>query len=243
MTEIIKIGHRGACGYEPENTLRSFKKALELGVDMIELDVYVCKTGELVVMHDEKVNRTTDGKGKIAKKTLSEIKELKICSKERIPTLQEVVDLTKGRCHLNVEIKNKNAAKKVLEIITKNNIEDSIMVSSNYIQPLQIVAKKNLTVDRALIFWATKNPFRQKLFGFLCLLLFPVFHPLILKRAKKARVNWINLMYPLTHKNFIKKIHTLHYKVAVWTTNSPRTIKKMRQRGVDAIISDFPDRL
>jgi glycerophosphoryl diester phosphodiesterase len=243
MGNIKRIGHRGASGYEPENTLRSFKKALELGVDMVELDVHVCKTGELIVMHNEKVNRTTNGKGKISKKTLSEIKELKISNKEKVPTLQEVVDLTKEKCRLNIEIKDKNAANKVLEIIAKNSIKSPIMVSSNYILPLQILAKKNPTVDRALIFWATKNPFRQKLFGFLCSLLFPVFHFFIFKRAKKARANWINLMYPLASKNFVKKAHFLHYKVAVWTVNKLHAIKKMRHRGVDAIISNFPDRL
>ena len=67
---VSKIGHRGAMGYEPENTLLSFKKAIELNVDMIELDVHVCKTGEVVVIHDDKVDRTTNGKGFVLKKTM-----------------------------------------------------------------------------------------------------------------------------------------------------------------------------
>ena len=72
MKKVISIGHRGATGHAPENTLTSFKKALELGADMIELDVHVCKSGEIIVMHDEKVNRTTNGKGHISKKSLKE---------------------------------------------------------------------------------------------------------------------------------------------------------------------------
>ena len=73
---MLKIGHRGAAGYAPENTLLSFQKAMDLGVDMIELDVYVCKTGELVVIHDEKVERTTNGTGYIREKTFSELRSL-----------------------------------------------------------------------------------------------------------------------------------------------------------------------
>jgi glycerophosphoryl diester phosphodiesterase len=73
---FLKIGHRGAAGHAPENTLLSFQKAMDLGVDMIELDVYVCKTGELVVIHDEKVDRTTNGTGYVREKTLDELKIL-----------------------------------------------------------------------------------------------------------------------------------------------------------------------
>jgi glycerophosphoryl diester phosphodiesterase len=73
---LTKIGHRGACGYAPENTLLSFQKAIELNVDMVELDVYVCKTGELVVIHDEKVDRTTNGHGYVMEKTFEELRSL-----------------------------------------------------------------------------------------------------------------------------------------------------------------------
>ena len=94
---MIIIGHRGAMGYEPENTLRSFQKALDLGVDMIEFDVHLCKSGELVVFHDEKVNRTTNGQGYIAQKSLEKLKELDAGQGEKIPTLEEVLDLVKGK--------------------------------------------------------------------------------------------------------------------------------------------------
>ena len=81
------IAHRGASGYEPENTLRSFKKAMELGVDIIELDVHKCKSGELVVIHDFNLNRTTNGKGLVKDKTLAELRELELKKSEKIPTL------------------------------------------------------------------------------------------------------------------------------------------------------------
>ena len=84
---VVKVGHRGAAGHEPENTLRSFRRAMELGADMVELDVHICGSGELVVIHDETVDRTTDGTGEVAKLTLDELKTLDAGRGERIPTL------------------------------------------------------------------------------------------------------------------------------------------------------------
>ena len=90
---MIRIGHRGAMGYAPENTLVSFEKALDLKVDMVELDVQLCKTGELVVIHDLTVNRTTNGEGDVAKLTLQELKCLDAGKGQQIPLLEEVLDL------------------------------------------------------------------------------------------------------------------------------------------------------
>ncbi len=82
ILNMERIGHRGACGYEPENTLASFKKALELRVDAIEFDVYTLIDGSTVVIHDDKVNRTTNGTGYVMSKTLQEIKQIR-CRKRR----------------------------------------------------------------------------------------------------------------------------------------------------------------
>ena len=114
---IIKVGHRGAMGYEPENTLRSFKKALELGVDMIEFDVYVCKSGELVVIQDDTLERTTNGKGLVIEKTLAELKELDAGKEEKIPTLEEIMDLADKKVKINVELKGNNTAEPVSDMI------------------------------------------------------------------------------------------------------------------------------
>lgn len=243
MTNILKIAHRGASGYAPENTLAAFKKAIELGADMIELDVHLTKDQELVVMHDETVNRTTDGKGKISKKILTEIKKLLINGHERVPTLQEVINLVKGQCRLNIEIKNKGAAKNVLEIIKKNCVEQTTMVSSNYLRPLREVYKNNKNIEIALIFWSSKTKFRQLLIIALGLLLFPFTCLIILRRARRARARWVNLAWPFAHKRFVRLLHTFNYKVAVWIVNNPRLIKKMKEMGVDGIMSNYPDRL
>ncbi len=114
---VTKIGHRGAMGYAPENTLKSFKKALELNINCVELDVHACKSGELAVIHDDEVDRTTNGKGYIAEKDLNEVKILDAGEGEKIPLLSEVLDLIDKRIKINIELKAEGTAKPVYEMI------------------------------------------------------------------------------------------------------------------------------
>src|SRR3989344_9380836 len=114
---MLKIGHRGACGYAPENTLKSFQRAIDLGVDAIELDVQLCKSGELIVMHDNTVDRTTDGSGFIKKLKLKDLKKLDAGEGERIPTLEEVLNLVDRRVKVNIELKGPKTAKPALKLI------------------------------------------------------------------------------------------------------------------------------
>ena len=111
------IAHRGASGYKPENTLASFQKAISLGVDMIELDVFAIRSGEVVVHHDKKVNRTTNGTGNISDYTWSELRLLDAGDGQRIPLLTEVLDLVNGRIPINIELKGHGIAEPVATII------------------------------------------------------------------------------------------------------------------------------
>lgn len=241
--KILRVAHRGASGYEPENTIRAFRRAIELDVGMIELDVHLCKSGEPVVIHDLTVNRTTNGTGKVSHLSLDELKKLDAGKGEKIPTLQEVIDLTKGLCGLNIEIKNKDAAELVMRLVEQNNIADITHITSCYISPLKFIFKNRPKITTGLIHYTTRTEFRQRLFYIFSILLWPITKIVIVRKAHKARVWWINLARPFAQKNFIKKLHSLNYKVSVWTVNNPHTIKKMRRRGVNAIISDYPERL
>lgn len=241
--KILRVAHRGASGDEPENTMRAFQRAIDLGVDMIELDVHLCKSGELVVIHDFTVDRTTKGTGQVSHLTLDEIKKLDAGNGEKIPTLQEVIDLTKGSCGLNIEIKNKDTAKLVVKLVEQNHIVESAHITSSYVRPLKYIFKSNPEISTGLIYYDARTKFRQSLFYFFSILLWPVTQMIIVRRARRARVRWVNLARPFTRKRFIKKLHRFNYKVSVWVVNNPHTIKKMRRRGVDAIISDYPKRL
>ncbi len=114
-----KIGHRGAKAYVAENTIESIQKALEFGVDGIEIDVHVCASGELVVFHDFTLDRMTNGTGEIGKKTLSELKELRVDGHYKIPTLEEVLHIINKTCLLNIELKGRHTAAKTVEVIER----------------------------------------------------------------------------------------------------------------------------
>src|SRR4051794_29972802 len=106
---FLIIGHRGAAGLEPENTLRSFARAIEIGVDAIELDVY-CVDDRLVVIHDDTLERTTNGRGEVMKSTFAALRQLDAGRGERIPTLEEVFAAVPERLTVNVELKGSGTA-------------------------------------------------------------------------------------------------------------------------------------
>ena len=114
--DFLCIGHRGAMGYAPENTLLSVKKALDLGVKWIEIDVYNIEN-ELVVIHDDRLERTTDGTGYVQEQSLKYIRSLDAGGGEKIPFLKEIIDFINGRAGLNIELKGVNTADPVVKLI------------------------------------------------------------------------------------------------------------------------------
>ena len=111
MNPIVKIGHRGAKGYEPENTLIAFEKAIDLNVDGIELDVHLSLDKEIMVIHDETIDRTTNEIGFVKNFTSSHLREL------GIPKLSEVLSVINRQCFVNIELKGIETAKPVVELI------------------------------------------------------------------------------------------------------------------------------
>ena len=134
MSEFIYFGHRGARGHEPENTLLSFKKALDSGLKWIELDVYAVGN-ELVVIHDSRLERTTDGAGRVQSSSLEYLRSLDAGKGEKIPYLREVLDLLAAKAGINIELKGVDTAKPVTLLIEKYISEfgwqpEQFMVSS-----------------------------------------------------------------------------------------------------------------
>ena len=140
MKSTLIIAHRGLSSLYPENTLVAFRKAIELGVDFIELDVRLSCDGELIVIHDDTFNRTTDGDGKVCELTLSEIKKYSAgkwfstsFKKERVPTLKEVFELIKKRTKLLIEIKQPGIEKKLVNLIQQYDMTDNVICGSFYL--------------------------------------------------------------------------------------------------------------
>jgi len=225
---MLKIGHRGAAGYEPENTLKSFQKALELNADGIELDVHLSADGHIVVIHDETIDRTTNGKGFVNTLSLSELKSFLIDGKLEIPTLIEVFDLIDKKCLINIELKGANTSGKVVALIEeyisdKNWNYEHFIVSSfdwNYLEEVHhlnsniaigVLTEEDL--DKAMAF------------------------------AESIKAHAINPDFQLLTLKNTKKIQEQGFQVLPWTVNTKEDIQKIKSFNVDGIISDFPDKL
>ncbi|WP_454605770.1 glycerophosphodiester phosphodiesterase [Streptomyces tendae] len=146
---FLTIGHRGVMGLEPENTLRSFVAAQQAGLDVIELDLHLSKDGALVVMHDTDVDRTTDGTGAIADKTLAELRALDAGRGERVPVFEEVLDAV--RTPLQAEIKDVAAARALAEVITRRDLVSRVEVSSFHDAAVAEIARLVPGIRTALI--------------------------------------------------------------------------------------------
>ncbi|MER6671673.1 glycerophosphodiester phosphodiesterase [Streptomyces sp. NPDC000983] len=146
---FLTIGHRGVMGVEPENTLRSFVAAQQAGLDLIELDLHLSKDGHLVVMHDTDVDRTTDGNGPIAEKTLAELRALDAGRGERVPVFEEVLDAVTAP--LQAEIKDVAAARALAEVMLRRDLVSRVEVSSFHDEAVAEIARLVPGVRTALI--------------------------------------------------------------------------------------------
>ncbi len=146
---FLTIGHRGIMGVEPENTLRSFIAAQQAGLDLIELDLHLSKDGALVVMHDADVDRTTDGSGPIAEKTLAELRVLDAGRGERVPVFEEVLDAVTAP--LQAEIKDVAAARALAEVMNRRDLVGRVEVLSFHDEAVAEIARLVPGVRTALV--------------------------------------------------------------------------------------------
>lgn len=224
---FLNIGHRGAMGHVMENTLPSIQKALDLKVDMIEIDVFVCKSGELVVFHDEVLDSLSTSKGKIEDLTLAEIKKVQLNGNYRIPTLIEVIDLVNQQVPLNIELKGKNTAKPIFELLNiyfeKDFKRESFMLSSFHWNELKIYRQFDKSIDLAVL--TEENPVDAIPF------------------AKKIKAKAINPWYKTLTEHQVKQIKNEGFEVYTYTVNETKDIKTMMAWGVDGVFTNFPERV
>ena len=183
---MLRIGHRGARAYEPENTLRSYKKALDLGVDAIELDVRKTRDNHVVVIHDADVKKTTNGKGLVADLTLKEIKELATDKGEKIPTLEEALEFIDNKAKILIELKEQGYEEKVLATITAKKLEKNVIIVSFHEDALAKTRQLSSTIETGLIYAKHKNP---------------------VKTALDLKANYLLPLYRFTHTANIQKAH------------------------------------
>ncbi|WP_094766527.1 glycerophosphodiester phosphodiesterase [Pseudozobellia thermophila] len=224
----IVIGHRGAMGHETENTLASIQSAIDLNVDMIEIDVFKIKSGEIVVFHDDQVDRLTDGKGDIESFSFPELRKLKLEGGHTIPTLQEVLDLMDARVDLNIELKGADTAEDVNRIIGEYTDDkgwklSDFIISSFRWDELRAMRAANATIPIAVL--TGEDPVEA----------IPV--------ARELGAEAINPSYKRLTAENSKAIKEAGLKIYPWTVNDPEDIAKMKDFGVDGIITNYPERI
>lgn len=233
MTKVW--AHRGASGYAPENSMEAFQIAVEMGADGIELDVQLTKDGEIVVIHDEFIQRVSNGKGKVCDYTLSELRKFNFNKTHqefvfiKIPTLKEVLEFMKPTAKMvNIELKTgaifyENIEKKVLDLVEELNMQDQVIYSSfnHYtilnIQKLNPKAKTGFLYADGIID--------------------------IVKYAKKHHVYALHpAFYNLQYKDFVKEAKEAGIQINAWTINEEDYMEMACIMGVDAMITNYPDK-
>ncbi len=226
----LVVGHRGAMGHETENTLASILKAIEMKVDMIEMDIFQIKDGTIVVFHDERLERLSNGFGNIEHCNLSEVKQLVIKEKHKIPTLQEVLDISDNGVSLNIELKNAGIAEN-LDAMLRHYVAEKGWIWSNFVissfnwEELIALRKINAEVPIAILTTESQSPIEA------------------LATAKAFNFIAINGYHTTLTTENVSQIHQEGYKVFAWTVNKPEDIQRMKLLGVDAIVSDYPERV
>jgi glycerophosphoryl diester phosphodiesterase len=225
---VLRIGHRGAAGYAPENTIQSFEAAVCFGADMTELDVHICGSGELVVIHDESVDRTTDSSGFVRDMTLGELKSLDAGRGEKIPTLKEVFSVLRNRISVNVELKGPGTAEPVQKFV------DGLIRSGEWSREKILLTSFDWGMLRSLRAIST-----DARIGLL------VYKNLdeSMKVAKEVGAYSVNPYHKSIDYKFINRSRELNLRVYPWTVNEREDIQRVIDFGVDGVISDYPDRI
>lgn len=230
---VLIFGHRGAMGYAPENTMPSFNLAISMGVDGIELDVHMTKDGEVVVIHDFTVDRTTNGRGYVKNLTLREIRELDAGVRfggkwrgVRIPTLEEVFREFGRRVRYKIEIKRGSdyypgIERRVVELIRRYNVDGQI-ISFDY-DALNNVRAIDRDIEIGIIFIGRVGWF--------------------IDIARRLNAQWLHAAHDLIDNEGVELAHRLGFKVGAWTVNDEEKARELLNLGIDDITTNYPDRI
>ncbi len=223
---MLCIGHRGAMGYEPENTLLSIAKALTLGVDWIEIDVHNVENN-LIVLHDLRLERTTNGTGSICDRSFAYLRSLDAGKGQQIPILAEVLETVERRCGINIELKGNKTAELVINLIQEYiargwQYEEFLVSSFNHYELKQVKDICPQIAIGVLIYGLPLN---------------------YLEIAAELNAVAVILACDYVTKEIVQKIQNRGFKVFVYTVNDPEDIKTMHLLNVDGIFSNYPDRV
>jgi glycerophosphoryl diester phosphodiesterase len=215
---FLKVGHRGAKAYETENTLESFRKAIELGANAIELDVRISGDSKLIVIHDDNLKKVFGKDVQIKESTLEELKKL---TDNRIVTFDEALRFIDRKVEkILVELKDTGYERDVLDVIRKEKLEDRVIVVSFHEEALAHVRELDKKIETGLIYTKFKKP---------------------IEAALKLNAQYLVPLYRFVHRRDIAKAHKSNLKVIVWTVNTIIEVQNFIAKDVDGIATDKPD--
>jgi glycerophosphoryl diester phosphodiesterase len=224
-SHILIIGHRGAYRYPPENSLKSFHGAINLGAEYTEFDIHQSKDGEIVIMHDENTFRTTGFNGLIKNMTLKELKELDCGEGEKIPTLHELIKIAEGKIGLLFDIKAKGLEEKLVEILTEENLLESTIIDSFYIDVLLKIQELAPTLRLGLVVpidesfvpeWEQRRD--------------------LIHTSINNNFTYIITRFKNVDQKFVKYSHDNNIKVIVYIVNTKIIMKRFISMGVDGMM-------
>ena len=236
--QVSNVAHRGATAYSPENTIAAFDLAVDMKADYIEIDVQRSKDGELVLIHDTTVDRTTDGTGKVGDLTLEQLRSLDAGSwkgeqfaGEPIPTFEEILDLYRGKVGILIELKapelypgieEQVAAALIERNLDKPQNEKIIIQSFNF----ESIKKMDQLLPQVPIGVLTSNRADTTLEAL---------------KEFSTYADWFNPSYGIVTEELVNQVHSLGMQIGSWTVRSQEAADFLFEMGVDAIISDYPD--
>ena len=220
---IAIIAHRGFKKKYPENTMLAFRKAIEAKADYIELDVHFSADEEIVVIHNRATGHVANKDLVVKETNLNVLKSLDVGEGEKIPTLQEVIDLCKGKIGINIEIKVLGMAESIVKLVEKNGMIDDIIISSF----------KHIEVAKAKKLKPEINGATLELLG----------AGRLIKNALKIKADSINPPFIMATQKLCNKAHASGILVNPWTPDRPKDWENLIKNGVDSIITNDPERL
>ena len=230
MSQPLVISHAACAGHAPENTLAGLRLALHMGVDAIEIDVHLSADGIPVLIHDDSVDRTTDGRGPVASLTLAELRELDAGARspfetfrgEKVPTLAEAMELTRGRALLVIEIKPPDIEEGVLEAVRRAGALDWAMIWSFHPGVVAEVRRREPRLPAGLLTLSLSDAIAQQ--------------------ALELGAQAAGVFYQNLSEERVRLAHRRALAVHAWTADQPPEVRRLAAAGVDGIVTNFPDR-
>ncbi len=213
-------GHRGASAIEPENTMRAFKRAFNDGANGIEFDIRLSADNEIVVIHDDTINRTSNGFGLVKEHTFEELLQFDFGLGEKIPLLKEVLREFGKKYLLNIEIKELGLEKQLVELLNEFNLIEKAIISSFKIPAIKKIKEIDPKIQTAYIYSINKSNLEH------------------LKNTIK--IDGIHPRKNLIKKNLVEKANLLNLSIRTWTVDNPRKAIKLAKLNIDSIITNNP---